>query len=223
MFLGHFAVGFAAKRAAPRASLGTLFAAAQLADLLWPIFLLAHAEHVEVRPGATAVTPLEFVSYPYSHSLVALTVWAALFAGGYALIRRDGWAAPLTIAVAVLSHWGLDLLTHKPDLPVTLSGPTRLGFGLWSSLPGTVVLELAMFALGIWVYLRATTRRDAIGRLGLRVLVVFLIVVYIVSVSGPVPPTARVVAMSALAIWLLVPWAAWVDRHRQPASFPTVV
>ena len=114
MFLGHFAVGLAAKQVAPRASLGTLFAAAQFADLLWPLLLLVHAEHVAIRPGATAVTPLEFVSYPYSHSLVALVVWGALFAGGYALIRRNGWAAPLAIFVLVISHWLLDVLMTTP-------------------------------------------------------------------------------------------------------------
>jgi hypothetical protein len=223
MFIGHFAVALAAKRAAPAASLGTLFAAAQTADLLWPTFVLLHAEHVEIRPGATAVTPLEFVSYPYSHSLVALAVWGALFAGGYALVARArgraGWAAPLTLFARVLSHWVLDVFTHAPDMPVTLTGPTRLGLGLWSSLPGTLVVELVMFALGLGIYVRATRARDRTGRLALAGLAVFLLVSYLANVFGPPPPSVRVIAWAGEAMWLLVLWAAWADRHRaRPAA-----
>jgi hypothetical protein len=221
MFLGHFAVGLAAKRAAPRASLGTLFAAAQLADLLWPVLVLAGAEHVEVRPGATAVTPLEFVSYPYSHSLVALACWGALFAGGYALLRRrdaGGWTAALVLFAAVISHWLLDAASHAPDMPLTLGGPTRIGIGMWSSLPVTLVVELGLLAAGVALYARATTPRDRVGRLALAALVVFLAVVYLASVFGPPPPNSRAVAMGGLAMWLLVLWGAWLDRHRAPTA-----
>ena len=218
MFLGHFAVGLAAKRVAPRASLGTLFAAAQLADLLWPVFLLAHAEHVLVRPGATAATPLVFTSYPYSHSAAALVLWAALFAGGYALVRRKGWAAPLAIFALVLSHWVLDWVMHVPDLPLTLTGPARLGLGVWRSLPATLALELAALAAGVAIYVRATKPRDRVGRIGLAALLAFLLVVYLASVFGPPPPNERAIAWSGLAMWLLVAWGAWVDRHRAAAS-----
>src|SRR3977135_108480 len=135
MFLGHFAVGFGAKRAVPGVSLGALFAAGQLADLLWPTFLLLGIEHVEIRPGITTVTPLDFVSYPYSHSLVALTAWGILFGAGYALLNRSRLTAAITICVVVISHWVLDVLVHRPDMPLTIGGSTRLGFGLWNSLP----------------------------------------------------------------------------------------
>jgi hypothetical protein len=225
MFVGHFAVGLAAKRVTPEVSLGTLFAAGQLADLLWPTFVLLHAEHVAVRPGATAVTPLEFISYPYSHSLVALAVWGALFAGGYALlarrrrgVRTGGWAAPLTLFTLVLSHWVLDVVTHQPDMPVTPTGPARLGLGLWESLPATLAVELAMFAIGIWIYARATTPRDRIGSIGLAALVAFLLLVYLAATFGPPPPSAGAVAWSSQSMWLLVAWAAWVDRHRAPTA-----
>jgi hypothetical protein len=217
MFLGHFAVGLAAKRVAPRASLGTLFAAAQLADLLWPVFLLVHAEHVLIRPGATTATPLVFTSYPYSHSLAALVAWGALFAGGYALVRRKGWAAPLVIFALVLSHWVLDWVMHVPDLPLTLTGPARLGLGVWRSLPATLALELATLAAGAAIYVRATRPRDRVGRLGLAALLAFLLVVYLASVFGPPPPSERAIAWSGFAMWLLVAWGAWVDRHRAPS------
>lgn len=218
MFLGHFAVGLAAKRVAPRASLGTLFAAAQLADLLWPLFLLIHAEHVLVRPGAAAATPLVFTSYPYSHSVAALVVWAALFAGGYAALRRNGWAAPLVIFALALSHWVLDWVMHVPDLPLTLTGPARLGLGIWRSLPATLALELAALAAGVAIYVRATRPRDRVGRIGLAALLAFLIVVYVASVFGPPPPNERAIAWSGLAMWLLVAWGAWIDRHRAPSG-----
>ena len=214
MFIGHFGLAFAGKRAAPKASLGTLFVAAQLADLLWPTFLLLHAEHVEIVPGITRVTPLDFVSYPYSHSLVALAVWGALFAGGYALLRRNGWAAPLTLFTLVLSHWVLDVVSHRPDMPVTLTGPTRLGLGLWSSLPATLALELALLALGVWIYCRTTRPRNRVGTYALGALVGFLLLAYFASVFGPPPPNARAVAWVGEAGWLLALWPVWIDRHR---------
>lgn len=218
MFLGHFAVGLAAKRAAPRASLATLFAAAQLADLLWPLFLLAHAEHVLIRPGATTAAPLVFTSYPYSHSLMALAVWAALFAGGYAVVRRNGWTAPLVIFALVLSHWVLDWVMHVPDMPLTLTGPARLGLGVWRSLPLTLVLELVSFAAGIAIYLRTTSARDRVGRIGLYALLIFLLLIYFGSVFGPPPPSDRAIAWSGIGMWLIIAWAAWVDRHRAPSA-----
>jgi hypothetical protein len=163
VFLGHFAVAFAAKRVAPELSLGTLFLSAQLADLLWPDFLLLHAEHVEIAPGITAVTPLDFVSYPYSHSLVALCVWGALLAGVWWAVRRGRAVAALVLFGGVLSHWLLDVVSHRPDMPVTLTGPTRLGLGLWRSVPATVVVEGALFVAGVALYARTTAPRDRAG------------------------------------------------------------
>ena len=216
MFVGHFGLGFAAKRAAPAVSLGTLFLACQFADLLWPTLLLLGVEHVEVQPGATKMTPLNFVSYPYSHSLLALCVWGVVFGGGYLAIRRTRVSAAVTIALLVVSHWVLDFITHRPDLPLTLSGPTRVGLGLWSSIPGTLMVEGLIFAGGIAVYTRATVPRDRIGSIGLWSFVVFLVVVHLASSFGPPPPSAIAIAWSAQAMWLLVAWAYWVDGHRLP-------
>src|SRR5512139_3691369 len=138
MFLGHFAVGFAAKRLAPRASLGTLFLAAQFIDLLWPLLVLLGIERVRIAPGITTVTPLDFEHYPWSHSLFAVSVWGVLFATVYLFIRRDRRAS-LVLGLAVLSHWLLDFLVHRPDLPL-LPGGERFGLGLWNSLAGTLVV-----------------------------------------------------------------------------------
>jgi hypothetical protein len=221
MFLGHFAVGFGAKRAVPGVSLGALFAAGQLADLLWPTFLLLGIEHVEIRPGITTVTPLDFVSYPYSHSLVALTAWGILFGAGYALLNRSRLTAAITIAVVVISHWVLDVLVHRPDMPLTIGGSTRLGLGLWNSLPVTLIAELSMFTAGVVLYARQTRARDRIGSLAFGSLVGFLLVVYLANVFGPPPPSVTAVAWSVQAMWLLVIWAYWVDRHRIPVLSKT--
>jgi hypothetical protein len=217
MFIGHFGLGFGAKRAAPAASLGTLFVACQFADLLWPILVLLGYERLEVHPGAPFMT-LTFVSYPYSHSLLALCVWAAAFAGAYLVVHRHRIVPAVTIALLVVSHWGLDYLTHVPDLPLTATGSARLGLGLWNSVPGTLVVECAIFAVGVALYLRDTKARDRAGSIGLWSLVVFLLVVYVASAfSGP-PPTAAAVAWSAQAMWLIVIWGYWVDKHRVRAK-----
>jgi membrane-bound metal-dependent hydrolase YbcI (DUF457 family) len=216
MFLGHFGVGLGAKRAAPSVSLGTLFIAGQFADLLWPSLVLLGYERVEIQPGATRVAPLNFVSYPYSHSLLALCTWGAAFGAAYLVIRRARIAAAVTIVLAVVSHWALDYVTHRPDMPLTLQGPARLGLGLWNSLPGTLAAEAAVFGIGLALYLRDTTARDRVGSVGLWSLVAFLVIVYAASVFGPPPPRASAVAWSAQAMWLIVVWGYWVDRHRRP-------
>lgn len=220
MFIGHFAIGFAAKKAAPAVSLGTLFLACQLADLVWPMLVLAGIERVEIRPGITVVTPLDFVHYPWSHSLVALFLWGAAFAFGYKLLRRSPWTAPLVLAVLVLSHWVLDVLTHRPDMPLTPAGPERLGLGLWNSLPATIAVELVLFGIGVAIYQRSTMPKDKTGSRAFAGLVAFLLIVYFVNLFSPPPPSSGAVAWGALAMWLLVAWGFWIDRHREPRSAP---
>jgi len=216
MFIGHFALGFGAKKAAPAVSLGTLFLACQFADLLWPTLVLLGVERVDVAPGITAMTPLDFVSYPYSHSLAALCMWGVAVGGVYALTRRARAVAALTLVLLVISHWALDVLTHRPDMPLTLNGPARLGLGLWHSIPATLAVELVVFGAGLALYLRTTSARDRIGSIGLWTLVAFLLIVYAASTFGPPPPSSAAVAWSAEALWLLVVWGYWVDNHRIP-------
>jgi membrane-bound metal-dependent hydrolase YbcI (DUF457 family) len=216
MFIGHFGVGFGAKPAAPRVSLGTLFFAAQFVDLLWPTLLLLGVERVRIDPAATVVTPLAFDHYPISHSLLVSVGWALLIGGIYFLLRRDRRGA-LVLAGLVLSHWVLDLVVHRPDLPLYPGAATNVGLGAWSSLPLTLAIELPLFALGVWLYTRATTPRDAIGRWGLAGLVAFLLVVYASNILGSPPPSATIIAWVGQAQWLLVIWAYWLDKHRSAA------
>ena len=147
MFIGHFALGYAAKRLAPRTSLGTLFTAAQFPDVLWPVLLLAGVEHAEIAPGDTAFTPLRFDSYPISHSLVTVVAWAALFGAVHFWRERrrlDAWV----LAALVVSHWLLDFVSHRPDMPLWPGGP-KLGLGLWNSVGATVGVETVMFGGGL--------------------------------------------------------------------------
>jgi hypothetical protein len=215
MFIGHFGLGFGAKKAAPSVSLGTLFVACQFADLLWPTLLLLGIERVAVQPGNTAMTPLDFISYPYSHSLLMLCIWGAACGGIYAALRRAPLAA-VTLALLVVSHWVLDFITHRPDMPLTPGGSTRVGLGLWNSVPATIAVEATIFAIGIALYLRATRARRLAGTIGLWSLVAFLLLIYAASTFGPPPPTAAAVAWSTQAMWLLVAWAYWLDRNRVP-------
>ncbi len=203
----------AAKKAAPRASLGVLVLAAQFADLLWPIFLLLGWERVRIAPGVTRVTPLEFVSYPYSHSLGAPPLWGIALGAAYAAIRRDRRGA-LIVGLCVPSHWLLDFVAHRPDMPILPGGP-RYGLGMWNSLPLTLFVELALYAAGIVIYLRTTHARDRVGVYALWALLIFLLVIYLSSDFGPPPPNLKAIAYMALAMWLLVPWAAWADKHRE--------
>ena len=213
MFIGHFAVAFAAKRAAPEVSLGTLFLAAQLADLVWPTLVLLGIESFTIRPGVTAVTPLDFTRYPYSHSLVGMALWGVLLGIVFFIFRRNARGAVILVAV-VLSHWLLDFISHRPDLPLTLTGAERFGLGLWHSRVATLAVEGLLFAACVWVYARATRAADRTGRWSFIAFVIFLVVIYLANIFGPPPPSVAAVAWSAQAIWLLVAWGYWIDRHR---------
>lgn len=214
MFIGHFALGFAAKRVEPRLSLAVLFVSAQLADVLWPVLIATGVEQVNISPGDTAFTPLAFLSYPYSHSLLALVAWGLLL--GFAFGRGSrAWAL---VAALVVSHWALDWITHRPDLPI-YPGSAKYGLGLWNSVPATLALESALFIGGLAIYLGATRPRDAIGRWGLWSLVAVLIASYISNVIGPPPPSVpALVSIAMPATLLILVWAWWADRHRVARS-----
>ena len=214
MFIGHFAFGFGAKAIAPKASLGTLFLAAQFLDLLWPTLLLLGLERVQIMPGATAVTPLLFEHYPISHSLLAVIGWAVVIGIGNWSMRKNRMDA-LVVGLLVVSHWLLDAIVHQPDLPLAPGGSVMAGLNLWSSLPATLAGELATFAAGFWLYLRATEAVNRRGTWGCWVLAAFLLLIYIGNVMGSPPPNAYAIAWVGQAQWLLVLWGYWLDKHRR--------
>ena len=160
-FWDTIAVGLAAKKVAPRASLGALIAAPILLDLIWPIFLLLGWEHVTIEPNKNPFLRLAFDFYPVSHGLVAVVGWATLFASLYFGFTRYALGA-IAIWVGVVSHWLLDLIVHRPDLPL-YSGSRVFGFGLWNYRAVTIGVELALLGLGIFLYLRQTIAKDWIG------------------------------------------------------------
>lgn len=217
MFIGHFATAYAAKRLAPRASLGTLFAAAQLPDVLWPVLLLAGVEHATIAPGDTAFTPMRFDSYPVSHSLLTVAAWGAAF-GAFHFWRKRRPVDAVVLALLAGGHWVLDFVSHRPDMPLWPGGP-RLGLGLWNSVPGTIVVELAMFAAGLWLALSATRPRDGIGRWGFAGLAALLLLIYAGNVMSPPPPSVEAVGWAgAIGTVVLLGLAVWVDRHREPST-----
>ncbi len=213
MFIGHAAVGFASKAGAPKASLGWLLAAPFLLDLLWPVFLLLGIEKATIEHGPNAFLNFSFDSYPWSHSLVMAVVWALLYgalAHFFTASATVGWVCSL----GVLSHWICDAIVHRPDLPLWPGSSIFVGMGLWNSVPGTLAVELPMFAAGVWIYTKATRPRDGIGRWALAVLVALLLVFYAGAAFGPPPPNMTAAAFGTLALVVFVPWAVWIDRHR---------
>jgi hypothetical protein len=223
MFLGHYGVAFALKRAEPKVSLGTLFLAVQLLDVLWGCFLLLGWEQVRIDPSAGANAQLAFVHYPISHSLVGALAWG-LVAGAvyYSWPTRDTsrhWQAALLVAAAVTSHWFLDVLVHFPDLPLAGDGSPQLGFGLWANLPLTIAIELLTLGAGVAVYLLRHSHRHPVRPGRLAGLLVVLLALYAASVAGPPPPSVRLLAVTDIVgLLALVAFAGWVDHRATPAE-----
>jgi membrane-bound metal-dependent hydrolase YbcI (DUF457 family) len=211
-------VALAAKRLAPQTCLGWLLAAAVGVDLVWPILLLFGLEHVRIVPGLMPANPLDFYDYPITHSLVGGLGWAVLFAAIYFAINRDRNGAWI-IGALVVSHWFLDLIVHRPDLPIYPGGPMA-GLGLWRSVPGTLVAEGLVFGAGIIVYLRTTTARGMQGHIALWSFVIVSAALYLASALGPPPGNVNALAWAALAQWIVVPWGWWIDASRR-TTLPT--
>lgn len=212
MFIGHFAVGLAAKRAAPRTSLGWLMAAPMALDLLWPLFLIAGLERVRIAPGDTPFTPLAFEYYPWSHSLLMSVVWGAVFGGAYWAFTKYARGS-VVLALGVISHWVLDFITHRADLPLYPGGSALVGLGLWYHPLATQITELAMFLGAAWLYGTFTSPRDRTGKYVFAAFVALWTVIYLTSGSS-VPPTVTALAYGSLGGWLVPLWAWWFDAHR---------
>jgi hypothetical protein len=216
MFIGHIAVAFAAKKAVPKVSLGTLLIAAQFVDLLWPIFLLLGLEHVRIVPGISAFTPLDFYDYPLTHSLLTGLEWGLVFGGVYYTAFNKDLRTAIVLAGCVASHWVLDFVSHRPDMPILPWSDYKVGLGLWNSIPATMAVELSLFVAGGWLYVQATKATNPKGVWGMWSFLAFAVVVYLAAVFGPPPPSVRALTWSAQAMWLLVAWVYWFDRNRAP-------
>ena len=219
MFIGHYGMALALKRAEPKLSLGTLFLAAQLVDVAWGATILLGWERVRIHPGWTAASPLEFVSYPITHSLLAAGLWAAAAAiAWYTWPTRDTSRharAALVVGAAVASHWFLDVVVHVPDLPLAGDDTRKLGLGLWNSVPLTFSVELALLGLGLALYLTGGSRNHPVRRAWAVGFIAALAAAYVATTLGPPPPTVRAVGIGALLTLLsLAAMAGWIDRGR---------
>ena len=215
MFVGHFAVALAAKRAQPALSLPALFTAVQLLDILWPALVLLGVEHTRIVPGITAASPLDLYDIPWSHSLVTSLVWSVLFALPWWL-RRQRRAAYI-VSGCVFSHFALDWITHRPDMPLAPGSNVRFGLGLWNSLPASIAVEALLFIAALSLYVSATRARSWLGSVGLWAMVVVLFAAWLSGPFGPPPPSIDAVVISALAaVPVILAWSWVIDRNRRP-------
>src|SRR5215472_18837599 len=207
MFAGHYGVCFLVKKVEPTLPLWTLFLAVQFLDVLWAIFVLLGIEHYRIVPGITASLPLDLYDIPYTHSLVAVVIWSAVV---FALCRwvipgsvfRNNCAAFL-LALAVFSHWVLDLVVHRPDLPL-YDNALKVGFGLWNYPLPALVLESAFLFLGTWFYLRSTTATSFAGRYGMICFGLAILAVHCLLLWGPLPPSTTAGAVRLGALYLIL-------------------
>jgi membrane-bound metal-dependent hydrolase YbcI (DUF457 family) len=211
VFVGHLALAFAAKRAAPRVNLGWLMAGVTALDLVWPLFVVAGIERVRIVPGATAFTPLVFDSYPWSHSLVMAFVWGLVLV---VLARSFGvpGSASLLLVGLVVSHWVLDFISHAPDMPLWPGSSPRLGLGLWNSIPMTFVVEGSLWVAGIAAYLLSHRFGGRGSRVAFWSLVAVTTVMWASGPWSPPPPSVRALGWFALIGWIIIPWAVAADR-----------
>ncbi len=223
MFLGHYGVALALKRAEPKLSLGTLFVATQAADLLWGIFLLLGWEHVRILPDDNPLLTLQFYDYPISHSLVAAVAWglaaATLY---YSWPTRDTtrhWQAAALVGAAVASHWLLDLVVHIPDLPLAGNDSPKVGLGLWRHFGVSVALELVVLAAGTAIYVARRSRRHPVRPIRLGVVLLVLLATYAASLLGPPPERVALIGVGDIVFMLgMGALAAWADRAASPAE-----
>lgn len=216
MFVGHYAASLALKRLERRASLGVLFLAVQFVDLLFFPLVLLGVERLNVVENFTQSTHFELEYMPYTHSLVGAVFWACL---AYALFRwvvAKKSSVALVVALAVFSHWVLDLIVHTPDLPIWSNASPKLGFGLWNNAIATYALEAALLVSALWLYLRSTSATTRVGKYGMGVFVIALLLINVVNIFGPLQSDSELnLAITALTSYFLFAAAAyWLDRRR---------
>src|SRR5207302_5816955 len=179
MFVGHYSVAFAVKTEENKIPLWVLFVAVQLLDFLWAPFVLLGIEKVRIVPGITATSPLDLYYMPYTHSLIGALVWSSLAFAIYKAGRRGkaSNAAALLVAIAVFSHWILDLIVHRPDLAI-YDDTLKVGFGLWNYRAIEFGLEIGLLVIGMIIYLK---RNSAVAR---KAAVIIFVLVLILIQAG---------------------------------------
>jgi hypothetical protein len=217
MLVGHFAVAFVGKRIEPGLSLGTLVMAAMFADLLWCVFMIAGVEHVKFQAGKGAGNYIAALDVPLSHSLLMDVVWSALFAGIYFLLRRRRFAA-FVLFSAVLSHWLLDFISHKPDMSLAPGSSSHFGLGLWTSLPATIIVEGGFWVIAIVIYVRMTKAKGRLGFFVFWIAVLLWTLAWYGNIAGSPPPSDTAAIRSLVFFSLVIGWAYWTNRLRSVKS-----
>jgi hypothetical protein len=213
MGVGHLAVGFAAKRWAPRTSLAWLMLAPVLVDLFWSVFVLLGIERAHIDTGIAGAIPIDLEYMPYSHSLIAVLAWGAAFAGLYYALQRDAHVAAI-LFVGVFSHWLLDWISHRPDMAL-LPGGARFGLALWDHPLVAFCTEALMLALGIGLYARVTRARSHAGVVAFALIVIFLFAINVGAYAGPPPPSVTPMAAGNLSLIVLLALLYLLDRRRE--------
>jgi hypothetical protein len=207
MFVGHYGVSFAAKRAAPSVPLWVTFVAVQFLDIIWALLVLLDVEKVRIVPGITASNPLDLYFMPYTHSLVAALLWSAIAATAY-LARGQRNKSALIVGGAVLSHWVLDFVVHRPDLPL-VDNTAKVGLGLWNFPVTAFALEALLLFGGTWLYFKVSAAR----RVPIVIFGIVMFAIQAVIFFGPPPPSDKAAAATALAAYVLYAGAAaWLER-----------
>jgi hypothetical protein len=215
MYIGHYAVALGIKKAAPEVSLGTLFFAAMITDLLMSLLVICGVEHIRIVPGITAMVPLDLYDYAISHSLATSVAWSLIIAALYYFFKRSLPGA-LVIGTTVFSHWVLDLITHIADIPLFPGSTIKVGLGLWNHAAASVLVEGLLFAAGMFLYLRATKAKDTSGVIAFWALMAFLACTWIASMYAPTPPDPQPIVLGTQMQWFVILAAYWADRHREP-------
>jgi len=212
MFVGHYAAALALKKFEKRASLGVLFLAVQFVDILFFPLVLLGIERINIVENFTQSTHFELEYMPFTHSLLASILWAGAAYGLFRWVIVKKNSVALVVALAVFSHWLFDLVVHTPDLPLWSDTSLKLGFGLWNNDIATYALEAILLVSALWLYLKSTSATSAIGRYGMSVFVVFLLLVNVVNIFGPLQGDSKLVlAISTLtSYFLFVAVAFWL-------------
>lgn len=216
MFIGHFGLSFAAKKAAPNVSLATLFVATQFVDMLWPFLLVFNIEQVAITPGYTKMNAFEFLHYPYTHSLFMGIIWGIVVGLVYWFFKKDVRGA-WVVGLCVLSHWFFDLVVHTADLPITPFADYKAGFGLWNHVALTLIIETILFFGGVYIYTTVTVAKNKIGKWALWLLVTLLMLFSISSAFGSAPPDSIMTLFISFVVLMtiIISWAWWIDKNRQ--------
>ena len=215
MFLGHYGIAFAAKKAAPKVSLGVFFFAAQFADILWPTFLVSHVERFALKPGISVVSPYDFIYYPWSHSLLMDLFWGLLLGLIYYSItrsRRGAWM----VGLVVVSHWLLDFVVHIQDLPLAPFSTAKFGLGGWNSIAFTIAAEAVLFFGGLFIYLKNTKPTRATGSWVLGLLVILLTLLYFGTTFSRSQESPLIVLFFVFMFLqaVVISLATWADKNR---------